>query len=168
VDAADAFDPPSAAAAGVDLARVLWVRPPDVRAALRSTSHLLAARGFAAVVLDLAGLGGRAALGARLGPRLRREAAATDTALVILGDRRAMEGFADLALELGPALPHFEDAFFTALESDLRLVRDRRGSAVRCARARFGAPTRSGAPTQRAEGEPGDPARKERGAADAA
>jgi RecA/RadA recombinase len=127
VDASDAFDPPSAAAAGVDLARLLWVRPPDLAAALRGTSHLLAARGFAAVILDLAGLGPRAALGARLWPRLRRETAATDTALVILGDRRVALGFADLALDLAPAAARFEGAFFAALESEVLLVRDRRG-----------------------------------------
>lgn len=131
VDAADAFDPPSAAAAGVDLARLLWVRPPDVTAALRGTSHLLATRGFAAVVLDLAGLGSRAALAARLGPRLRHETAAASTALVILGDQRMVQGFADLALDLAPAAARFEGAFFTTLESEVRLVRDRRGAALR-------------------------------------
>ncbi len=131
VDAADAFDPPSAAAAGVELERLLWVRPPDVAAALRGASHLLAARGFAAVVLDLAGLGERAALGARLWPRLRREIAATDTALVVLSDRRVALGFADLALDLAPAVPRFESGFLAALESELLLVRDRRGGELR-------------------------------------
>ena len=137
VDATDAFDPPSAAAAGVDLARLLWVRPPDLAAALRGTSHLLAARGFAAVVLDLAGLDPRAAFGARLWPRLRQETAATDTALVILGDRRVAQGFADLALDLAPALPRFEGAFFAALESEVLLVRDRRGGEQKRASMRW-------------------------------
>ena len=54
VDGVDAFDPPSAAAAGVDLSHVLWVRTSEVPYALRSTEHLLAARGFALVLLDLA------------------------------------------------------------------------------------------------------------------
>jgi hypothetical protein len=137
VDAPDAFDPPSATAAGVDLARLLWVRPPDVAAALRGASHLLAARGFAAVVLDLAGLGARAALGARVWPRLRRETAATDTALVILSDRRIVLGFADLALDLGPAVARFEGGFFAALESEVLLVRDRRGGEQRSAATRW-------------------------------
>jgi hypothetical protein len=131
VDAGDALDPPSADAAGVELARLLWVRPPDVAAALRSTSHLLAARGFAAIVLDLAGLGERAGLGSRIWPRLRREAAATDTALVVVSDRRVVQGFADLGLDLGPAMPRFEGAFFVALEGEAWLVRDRRGGEPR-------------------------------------
>jgi len=135
VDASDAFDPPSAAAAGVDLPRLLWVRPPDLAAALRGTSQLLAARGFAAVVLDLAGLGGGRAPGARLWPRLRQETAATDTALVVLSERRVVQGFADLALDLGAAAARFEGAFLSALESEALLVRDRRGGELRSAPA---------------------------------
>ena len=131
VDPGDAFDPPSAASAGVDLARLLWVRPPDVGAALRGTSHLLAARGFAALVLDLAGFERAAALGPRLWPRLRRETTATDTALVVLSDRRIVEGFSDLALMLGRSVPHFEGAFFRALESEVSVVRQRRPATVR-------------------------------------
>jgi len=165
VDAADAFDPPSAEAAGVDLARLLWVRPPGLAEALRSASHLLASRGFAAVVMDLAASGARAAapragraiagraapevLGARTWLRLRQATAGTDTALVVVADARVAEGFADLALDLGPASVHFEGpagpggapgaegAFLAALESELRLVRDRRGGALRCAGARW-------------------------------
>jgi hypothetical protein len=131
VDVGDALDPPSAAAAGVELARLLWVRPPDVGAALRGTSHLLAARGFAVVVLDLAGLGGRMDPGTRAWPRLRRETAATDTALVVVADHRLALGFADLALDLGPAVPRYEGAFLTALEGEARIVRDRRGGGPR-------------------------------------
>jgi hypothetical protein len=126
VDAGDALDPPSAAAAGVDLARLLWVRPPDVAAALRGTSHLLAARGFAALVLDLAGFERAVSLGPQLWPRVRRETAATDTALVVLSDRRVMHGFSDLALALERPAPHFEGAFFRSLESEISLVRQRR------------------------------------------
>jgi hypothetical protein len=59
VDGSDAFDPPSAEAAGVALERLLWVRTPRggteaIRAALRSVERLLEARGFALVLLDLA------------------------------------------------------------------------------------------------------------------
>ncbi|MDX1650616.1 MAG: hypothetical protein R3263_12260 [Myxococcota bacterium] len=53
VDLADAFDPASAEAAGVDLERVLWVRPPDTAASLRAAEHVLTAGGFAGLVLDL-------------------------------------------------------------------------------------------------------------------
>jgi hypothetical protein len=145
VDLADAFDPPSAAAAGVDLARILWVRPPDAAAALRGTSHLLATHGFAAIVLDLAPASSPSPA-SRLWPRLRREIAATDTALIVLSDRRRVQGFADLALDLLPAAPRFEGgagppgaegALLVALESEVLLVRDRRGCAQTRAEARW-------------------------------
>lgn len=55
VDACDTFDPPSAAAHGVDLPRVLWVREHgDPSRALKAFSLILQAGGFGLVVLDLA------------------------------------------------------------------------------------------------------------------
>lgn len=68
VDVADRFDPQSAADAGVDLDRVLWVRGPSmtwgapqstvgdlaVRRGLRAFDLIVRAGGFAVVVLDLA------------------------------------------------------------------------------------------------------------------
>jgi hypothetical protein len=55
VDVCDTFDPPSAAARGVDLARVLWVRETgDAVRALRAYSLILQAGGFGLAVFDLA------------------------------------------------------------------------------------------------------------------
>ncbi|HEY8516624.1 MAG TPA: hypothetical protein VIS07_14035 [Candidatus Binatia bacterium] len=54
VDAPDAFDPASAAAAGIDLERLLWVRPPDLATALAATEALLTMGGFPLVLLDAA------------------------------------------------------------------------------------------------------------------
>ena len=53
VDLPDAFDPEHAALAGVRLPQVLWVRPQDVRTALRVTEYVVAAGGFRLVLLDL-------------------------------------------------------------------------------------------------------------------
>jgi hypothetical protein len=53
VDGADAFDPASAAAAGVDLDRVLWVRPRAAGEVVRVSEVVLETGGFAVVVLDL-------------------------------------------------------------------------------------------------------------------
>jgi hypothetical protein len=55
IDLADAFDPASAEAAGVDLERVLWARVGDWREALRSTERLLETEGIPVVILDLGG-----------------------------------------------------------------------------------------------------------------
>ena len=63
LDAADAFDPASAAAAGVDLGRVLWVRPRDAVEAVRAAELVLETGGFTVVVLDL----GAAVLDGRTG-----------------------------------------------------------------------------------------------------
>jgi hypothetical protein len=60
IDASDRLDVASAAAAGIDLERLLWVRggggPPDTTAerAVKALNLVLQARGFAFVALDLA------------------------------------------------------------------------------------------------------------------
>jgi recA bacterial DNA recombination protein len=55
VDACDTFDPASAAARGLDLSRLLWVRETgDASRALKAFSLILQAGGFGLVVLDLA------------------------------------------------------------------------------------------------------------------
>ncbi|HNX51001.1 MAG TPA: hypothetical protein PLS53_13065 [Thermoanaerobaculaceae bacterium] len=53
IDLSDALDPPSLARAGVDLERVLWVRPATHEQAVRASELVLEAGGFTAVVLDL-------------------------------------------------------------------------------------------------------------------
>jgi hypothetical protein len=130
VDGTDAFDPPSAAAADVDLSRVLWVRTPEVSDALRSTEHLLAAQGFALVLLDLAsGQQLPARIPSSAWSRLRKTAAGTDTALVVLGDRRLAGTSADLAIEMSGAEPRFQGvpALLEGLDGKVQLVRNRMG-----------------------------------------
>jgi len=53
VDPQDALEPEAAAAAGIALARLLWVRPRSVSDAFRAAEILLGAGGFGLVVLDL-------------------------------------------------------------------------------------------------------------------
>jgi hypothetical protein len=53
IDGADALDPASAAAAGVCLDRVLWVRPRALGETVRAAEMVLEAGGFTALVLDL-------------------------------------------------------------------------------------------------------------------
>ena len=138
VDGADAFDPPSAAAASVDLSRVLWVRTSEVPDALRGTERLLAARGFALVLLDLAS-GREARIPPSAWSRLRRTAASTDTALVVLGDRRLAGTFADLAIEMSGSEPRFRGApsLLEGLDGKVRLARNRMGSHDRAVAVRW-------------------------------
>jgi len=127
IDAADALDPTSASSAGVDLSRVLWVRPPDLAAAFSSSELVLAGGGFPLVVLDLlfvarsraaqrrsSSLRSRATRTAPSHPgphawiRLARAAAQSRSALVVLereeaGSIRSAGSFAALRLDLAPA-----------------------------------------------------------------
>lgn len=98
VDADGAFDPASAARAGVDLGRLLWVRCEGRRdRALAATDLLVRCPGFALVALDL---------GETVPPlppaaafRWRLVVRRTDVALVLLGRRRATGSGASLAVE---------------------------------------------------------------------
>jgi hypothetical protein len=60
IDACDRFDPVSADAAGVDLAKLLWVRDTgDAARALKALNLVLQAGGFGLVAFDLADVPGR-------------------------------------------------------------------------------------------------------------
>lgn len=145
IDPADALDPASLEAAGVDTNRLLWVRPPGAPDALRCTERLLLAGGFALVVLDLAS-GGGVAVGDRRGTRpppggladarssawlrLTRCAAASATALVLLGREPVIGSFAALAVDLRTTRRRFAErpAWLEGLETRVALRRHRFGS----------------------------------------
>ena len=126
VDPADALEPEAAAAAGIALARLLWVRPRSVSDACRAAEILLGAGGFGLVVLDLSlgracpargsGVQGRTAEAERSPhsaraphgppespswPRLARAAERTRSTLLVVAPRREAGTFAALGLELG-------------------------------------------------------------------
>jgi len=96
VDPADALEPEAAAAAGIALARLLWVRPRGVSDAFRAAEILLGAGGFGLVVLDVDA--SRTATG--VWPRLARAAERTGSALLVVASRREAGTFAALGLEL--------------------------------------------------------------------
>lgn len=117
VDSDDAFDTESAAAAGVELKRLLWVRcrgsvtlgrsNPQTKPwakldqALRSTDLLLQAGGFASIVLDLGSTppdcGYRIPLATWF--RFRHAAARTRCSLLVLGQTAFAQSSAALVLE---------------------------------------------------------------------
>jgi hypothetical protein len=129
VDRPDVFDAASAASAGVDLERVLWVRPPGIGEALRSVEHVLQAGGFSLVLLDLAVEETTLRIPTSAWPRLRKATAAAAAALVLLTRHRLAGTFADLALELEAATPRFESGpdWLAGLDGRVRLVRSRAG-----------------------------------------
>ena len=126
VDASDAFDPHSAAAAGVDLERVLWVRcekvsrfkchvsrhPRETRnvkretfsrveQALRAADLLLQAGGFGLVVMDLGDIPPAIARRVPLASwfRFRRAVENTATALVVVEQAASAKSCASLVLK---------------------------------------------------------------------
>jgi RecA/RadA recombinase len=130
VDAADAFDAASAAATGVDLERLLWVRAPHVRAALRSVERLLEARGFPLILVDLVGREGRDACGPTVWTRLARAAAGAQAALVLLAGRRLTGTSAELALEMQPHRACFVGTPALLEELEVRAVLTRTRSSL--------------------------------------
>ena len=101
VDPTDALHPASVAASGVDLQRVLWVRPPSMTDGLRCTELLLQAGGFAMVAFDLGAPPPRP-FRSRVWPRLLHAAEQSHTALVVLAPQRIAGSSAVLSLGLRP------------------------------------------------------------------
>lgn len=106
VDPADCLDPASAAAAGVELARLLWLRgePRDGHAlsdALAATGTLLGSGLFEAVMLDLAGVpeAETRRLPGATWIRLQRMVETAPAALVLLARAHTAPGSLALALE---------------------------------------------------------------------
>jgi hypothetical protein len=113
VDATGAFDPASAAAAGVDLARLLWVRcGGDAEKALRATDLIVQGGGFGLVVMDLADVPWLTARRISLTSwfRLRRAVENTPTALLVLARESNAKSCASLALEMRQSGPRWSGA----------------------------------------------------------
>ena len=118
VDPLDRFDPSSAAAAGVDLSRLLWVRGPRVASEEPSSKALagataavatLASSGlFDVVALDLAGAAHeRRRLPSTTWLRLQRLVEDTTTALVLVAEGHVACGPGGVGLALEPAALHW-------------------------------------------------------------
>jgi hypothetical protein len=138
VDCADALDPPSAAAAGADLDRVLWVRASGRRDALRSTERLLQTDGFAIVILDTTGAA-QPRWSSADWLRLARLAAGASAALVLLGEERCAGSSAAIALALEPGAVRFAGtpSLLEGLEIRVRLARHRTAPADRAIAVRL-------------------------------
>jgi hypothetical protein len=96
VDGVDALDPASAAATGVDLSSLLWVRCGGrLRVALSAADLLVRCPGFALVVLDLDELG---PMPASAHIRLQRAVEGGDTILIVRSARHREGSPASLVL----------------------------------------------------------------------
>jgi hypothetical protein len=135
IDVSDAFDPPSAAAAGLNLERLLWIRcgahaqssalarkrrpatsleewerrrmEDPVEQALRAADLLLQSSGFGMVAIDLAGVPLKMARRIPLTTwfRFRRAVENTPTLLLVIGTEPCTQSCASLSLKLSHQSP---------------------------------------------------------------
>lgn len=139
IDADDAFDPQSAAANGVLLRQLLWVRCrgaetsgskkpwPPLEVAVHAADLLLQAGGFAAIILDLAGTAPEYASRIPLATwfRFRQAAARTRCSLLVLGQATCAQSSAAAVLECAPLTAR--DKGSTVLDGFTYSVSRRRG-----------------------------------------
>jgi RecA/RadA recombinase len=129
VDPADALDAEAAGAAGVALARTLWVRPRSLADALRATDILLGAGGFGLVVLDVETPAPRADAA---WSRIARAAERTRSALLVIAPERQAGTAAALGLELTDRRVRWSGGrgqlvLLDGIETYVRVVRNRVG-----------------------------------------
>jgi hypothetical protein len=135
IDTEETFDPGSAAEAGIDLRRLLWVRCGcDREVALRAADMLVRCPGFALVALDLGERVPR--LPTTLAFRLKFAVRRTDTALLIVGRRRLTGSSAALAVEtfregIEWAGPGPAPTRLARVRTTTRVLRARRGEDAR-------------------------------------
>jgi hypothetical protein len=106
VDTSDAFDPTSAAAAGVSLGRLLWIRcGGNAEHALKATDLLLQAGGFGLVAMDLGDIAPITARRISLASwyRLRHAVENTPASLVVVEQAPHARACATLAVECARA-----------------------------------------------------------------
>jgi recombination protein RecA len=109
VDGRDAFDPHAAAAAGVKLDHLLWVRCRNIDQALRSTDLLLQGGGFGMIAVDLTDIPPATVRYVPLNAwfRFRRAVEDTPTILVLLDQEPNAKTCASLVLRLGAEPPRW-------------------------------------------------------------
>jgi recombination protein RecA len=102
IDGADAFDPHSAEAAGVELRKLLWVRCRNIEQSLRATDLVLQGGGFGFIAVDLSDIAPRLVRHVPLESwfRFRRAVEDTPTVLVILEQESNAKTCASLGLRM--------------------------------------------------------------------
>jgi hypothetical protein len=102
IDGCDAFDPLSAAAAGIDLKQLLWVRCHNLEQSFRATDYLLQAGGFGFIALDLSDIPPESVRRIPLDTwfRFRRAVEGTSTILLVLEQEPHAKTCASLVLHV--------------------------------------------------------------------
>jgi hypothetical protein len=155
IEASDDFDPSSMAAAGIELARLLWVscrnvtekyrrrapinrneyeglsaapsRNPAPGAILKAAEWILALGGFGLIVIDFGHW--TRPLSQSTALRLARAAERSGTAVIVLGEARMCGTFAALSLAMRPGAP----PLFDGIVIEGRVARNKLGGSGRSA-----------------------------------
>jgi hypothetical protein len=143
IDVADALDPESAAACGIDLARLLWVRCGEIPSAkprakgkpwsrldqaLRAADLVLQAGGFGAVVFDMGTVAPEHALRVPLASwfRFRQAAERTQSTFLLLSQISCAKSCSAVQLRLDRLRTRHENhQVLSGLQFQAELVRDR-------------------------------------------
>jgi len=136
IDLQDCFDPQLGESAGIDLHRMLWVRPATMRQAV-SAAEMLVATGFQLVVLDagLPPLRGRVPAASWV--RLARGAEAHGSALLISAPYPLTGTTSEAMLRAERAGGRWRGGLLTGVETTLRLEKHRRKRPGESARLQF-------------------------------
>src|SRR5215467_12398021 len=132
VDGNDAFDPKSAASAGVELNRLLWVRCHQLDQVLKSTDLLLQGGGFGRVVMDLTDLPLSHARSIQLASwfRFQRTIEKTPTVLIVMTPESVVQSAAALVLQMKTQGAEWSTVL-DGLELNIEVLRSRRGRRER-------------------------------------
>jgi hypothetical protein len=142
IDVADVLDPESAAATGVDLRRLLWVRcrtsnghisstspgPEEMCQALKVADLLLQSGGFSLITLDMGSVLPEYVLRVPLSTWFRYRAAAerTQTSFLLLTQKSCAKSSSNLILKLRAREMNESQrsiSFFTGLNTDIDVIR---------------------------------------------
>ena len=128
IDGNNAFDPKSAAAAGLELNRLLWVRCRKLDQVLKSTDLLLQGGGFGRVVMDLTDLPLPHVRSIPLASwfRFQRTIEKTPTVLLVMSSESAVKSAAALALRMKMRGAEWSTVL-NGLNLNVEVVRARRG-----------------------------------------
>jgi hypothetical protein len=125
IDLGNAFDPQLGEAAGIDLQRMLWIRPATLKQAV-AAAEMITATGFQLVALDagLPRLKGRAPDAAWV--RLARSAEAHGTALVISSPYPLTGTTSEVMLRASSVRATWRSGLLTSIQTKMLLEKHRR------------------------------------------
>jgi recombination protein RecA len=132
VDGNDAFDPKSAASAGLELNRLLWVRCHKLNQVLKSTDLLLQGGGFGRVVMDLTDLPLSHMRSIPLASwfRFQRTIEKTPTVLLVVSSESVVQSAAALVLRMEMRAAEWSTVL-NGLNLNVEVIRSRRRMGAR-------------------------------------